>query len=99
MPFEIQYTSEAGEHLGALSARERRIIADAVREQLAHQPNVPTRNRKPMRPNKLATWALRIGSFRVYYDVEEQPRRKVVVIAVGVKERNVVRIAGKEFPL
>jgi len=32
---------------------------------------------------------------RVYYDVEQKPRRVVYVRAVGVKERNRVRI-GKE---
>lgn len=54
-----------------------------------------TRNRKPIRPNPVAPWELRIGMLRVYYDVEQKPRRVVYVRAVGVKERNRVRI-GKE---
>jgi len=48
-----------------------------------------------MRPNPVAPWELRIGSLRVYYDVEEEPESVVYVRAVGVKERNRVRI-GKE---
>jgi hypothetical protein len=48
-----------------------------------------------MRPNPIAPWELRIGSLRVYYDVEEKPELKVAVRAVGVKQRNRVRI-GKE---
>ena len=64
-------------------------------EQLVHQPTVETRNRKPMRPNPLAPWELRIGNLRVYYDVEEDPEPVVYIRAIGVKERDRVRI-GKE---
>jgi len=53
---------------------------------------VETRNRKPMRPNPLAPWELRIGDLRIYYDVNEKPEPAVAVLAVGVKERNRVRI-------
>jgi mRNA-degrading endonuclease RelE of RelBE toxin-antitoxin system len=48
-----------------------------------------------MRPNPLAPWELRIGDLRVYYDVEEKPEPTVCVLAVGVKQRNRVRI-GRE---
>ena len=67
----------------------------AVDKQLVHEPAVETRNRKPMRPNPVAPWELRIGNLRVYYDVEEEPEPVVYVRAVGVKQRNRVRI-GKE---
>lgn len=49
-----------------------------------------------MRPNPVAPWELRIGNLRVYYDVEEEPDPKVIVLAVGVKERDKVRI-GREI--
>jgi len=68
---------------------------DTVDEQLVYQPMVETKNRKPMRPNPLAPWELRIGNLRVYYDVEDDPEPVVYIRAVGVKERNRVRI-GKE---
>ena len=48
-----------------------------------------------MRPNPLAPRELRIGNLRVYYDVEEEPEAVVHIRAVGIKERNQVRI-GKE---
>jgi len=67
---------------------------DTVDEQLTYQPTVETKNRKPMRPNPLAPWELRIGDLRVYYDVEEDPEPVVYINAVGIKERNQVRIAG-----
>ena len=52
-----------------------------------------------MRPNPLAPWELRIGTLRVYYDVEDTPEPKVYIRAVGVKERNRIRIAGAIFEL
>jgi len=45
-----------------------------------------------MRPNPLAPWELRLGNLRVYFDIVSQPEPVVVVVAVGVKKRNVVRI-------
>lgn len=95
MPYRIEYSPEAEDHLRTLTARQQAIVLDTVDEQLAHQPTVETRNRKPMRPNPLAPWELRIGNLRVYYDVEEAPESVVYIRAVGVKERNRVRI-GKE---
>ena len=75
-----------------MEAGQVRSVLDAVDEQLQHQPNVETRNRKPMRPNPVAPWELRIGQLRVYYEVDAGIVR---ILAVGVKDRNVVRI-GKE---
>jgi hypothetical protein len=40
-----------------------------------------------------------IGTLRVYYDVEDTPEPKVYIRAVGIKERNRVRIAGAIFEL
>ena len=74
-------------------------MLDTFDEQLTHQPMVETRNRKPMRPNPLAPWELRIGTLRVYYDVEDTPEPKVYIRAVGIKERNRIRIAGVIFEL
>ena len=95
MPYRIEYSPDAEEHLRVLTAAQQRIVLDAVDRQLVHEPTVETRNRKPMRPNPLAPWELRIGNLRVYYDVEVEPELVVYVRAVGVKRRNLVRI-GKE---
>ncbi len=56
-------------------------------------------DRKPMRPNPVAPWELRIHELRVYYDIVEQPDPLVTILAVGIKQRNCVRIGGKEFDL
>ncbi len=75
------------------------MVFDAVDDQLAHEPAVETRNRKPMRPNPLAPWELRIGELRVYYEIAEDPEQVVTIVAVGVKDRNRVLIGGKEINL
>lgn len=99
MPYRIEYLPIAEEHLRALTARQQVIILNAVNHQLVHQPAVETRNRKPMRPNLIAPWELRIGNFRVYYDIEYEPEPVVIILAVGIKERNRVRIGGKVIEL
>jgi hypothetical protein len=60
---------------------------------------VETRNRKPMRPNPVAPGQLRIGRLRVYYDIAREPERVVTVLAVGIKDRNRVRIGGEDVEL
>lgn len=99
MSYRIEYSPDTEGHLRALSARQRAIVLDAADKQLAHQPKVETRNRKPMRPNPVAPWELRIANLRVYYDVAENPERVVYVRAVGVKWRNTVRIGKEEIAL
>jgi mRNA-degrading endonuclease RelE of RelBE toxin-antitoxin system len=99
MPFRIEYDPATEEHLAALTARQAAIVLETIPRQLTHQPTVVTRNRKPLRPNPLAPWELRIGDLRVYYDVQDEPESVVTIRAVGVKDRNRLRIAGWEFPL
>ena len=99
MPYSIEYSPDAEDHLRFLTARQQAIVLDTVDEQLSHQPMVETRNRKPMRPHPLAPWELRIGTLRVSYDVEDTPEPKVYIRAVGITERNRVRIAGAIFEL
>lgn len=52
-----------------------------------------------MRPNPIAPWELRVGHLRVYYEVQGEAEPVVVVLAIGVKDRNVVRIGGEEIAL
>ncbi len=72
---------------------------DSVDRQLTHEPNFVTVNRRPMRPNPLSPWELRIGNLRVYYDVEDVPESLAHIRAVGVKLRNRVRIAKEVIEL
>jgi hypothetical protein len=83
------------QHLRALTTKQQSIILDGVDTQLRYQPTLETRNRKPMRPNPIAPWELRLGNLRVYYEVEKEPEAVVRVLAAGIKERARLRI-GRE---
>src|SRR6266511_2935898 len=97
-PYRIEYSPPSRDHLAALTAGQRALILDEVDAQLRHQPTVVTRNRKPLQPNPLARFELRIGDLRVYYEVDEI-QRVVEVRAVGIKDRNRVLIGGEEVKL
>jgi mRNA-degrading endonuclease RelE of RelBE toxin-antitoxin system len=99
LKYAIEYSPIAEEHLRSLTARQRAIVFDTVDRQLEEQPAVETRNRKPMRPNPIAPWELRIGNLRVYYDIEEDPAPRVIVLAVGKKVGNRVRVGREELEL
>lgn len=98
MPYTIEFTEEAKRDLAYFTAHERKNILHKVREQLSHEPDMPTRNRKPLRDNPVAPWELRIGHYRVFYQIE----RDVVtvgVVAVGRKRHNALYIRGKQVKL
>jgi mRNA-degrading endonuclease RelE of RelBE toxin-antitoxin system len=97
--YRIAYSPDAVDHLRLLDAPSQRRIVDAIDEQLTHEPLGETRNRKPMRPNPLAPWELRVGHIRIYYEVREEPEPTVFVLAIGLKERNTIRIGGEEVNL
>lgn len=96
--YRIEYSPPSHEHLAALKAGDRARVLDTVDVQLLHQPTVITRNRKALQPNPLARFELRIGTLRVYYEVDEE-RRVVEVRAVGIKDRDRVFIGGEEIKL
>lgn len=99
MSYEIEYSPDAEEHLRALTARQRASVFDAVDEQLAHEPAVETRNRKPMRPNPLAPWESRTSDVSAYHEIKEEPKKLVTILAVDIKDGNRVRIGGTEIEL
>jgi mRNA-degrading endonuclease RelE of RelBE toxin-antitoxin system len=99
VPYRIEYSASAESHLRELTARQQAVVLATIEQQLTHQPTAATRNRKPLRPNLVGGWALRIGDIRVYYDVEPDPESVVHVRAIGIKERNRVRIGRDQVDL
>jgi len=95
----IRYARPTEQHLAHLSPIQQKAVLDAVDRQLTNQPTVQTKNRKRMRPNPLATWELRVGKLRAYYDVLTDQEATVLVVAVGVKERSTLRIGGEVVTL
>ena len=99
MAYRIDFSPEADEHIARLKAHQRAKLLDMIGRQLVSQPMHTTRHRKPLRPNPVAQYRLRVGELRAYYDVQEQPERLVVVKAVGLKVRDRVYVGGQEVKL
>jgi mRNA-degrading endonuclease RelE of RelBE toxin-antitoxin system len=96
---EIVFTTEARRHFAHLTAHEKALVRDRVLVQLGEEPAIETRNRNRLRPNRLATYRLRVGDLRVYYEVLEEPERVALVKAIGRKVRDRVLIGGEEVDL
>lgn len=77
MAYEIVMHERAIEELATMRAFDQRRIITEIRQQLLHQPAVPTRQRKcladltPSFEHSQPVWQLRVGGFRVFYDVNE----------------------------
>lgn len=99
MAYRIQLTKSAEEHFADLTARQQAIVLNAIKVQLRHEPTRETRNRKPLRPNPLAPWELRIGFLRVFYEVDALGSDLVNILAIGVKKGNQLFVSGKEIHL
>ncbi|MCK4388736.1 MAG: type II toxin-antitoxin system RelE/ParE family toxin [Desulfobacterales bacterium] len=96
--FTIKFTKPAYRHLEAFRRFDRNRILDEIKEQLTHNPDEETRNKKLLRDNPLADWELRIHPFRVFYDIDQVSQR-VRILAVGVKKREKLFIGGEEIVL
>jgi mRNA-degrading endonuclease RelE of RelBE toxin-antitoxin system len=90
MPYAIEIRDAAFEELQAVKPFYRAHIVDAIDTQLVHQPNVETRNRKvltdfmPDFEHEEPIWELRVGRFRVYYDVSDDA---MLVVVRAVREK------------
>jgi mRNA-degrading endonuclease RelE of RelBE toxin-antitoxin system len=100
-PFALVYSGEVRQHLQAIETKHQALIRAEIEGQLLFNPEVETRNRKPLKRPILsgADWELRLGPdnrFRVFYQVDTDTHQ-VRVLAIGVKDRNRLFIAGEEF--
>jgi len=96
--FTIQFSPQALDHLRFFPKRDQQIILNAIQTHLSTYPDQPTRKRKRLEENVLAPWELRVGDFRVFYDIDMQ-NRLAIIVAIGKKNHNVLRIANKEIQL
>jgi mRNA-degrading endonuclease RelE of RelBE toxin-antitoxin system len=96
--FQIEFTPESLDDLKGFRRFDRQQIISTIEVQLLHQPALETRSRKRLRPNQLAEWELRIGGFRVFYDVIE-PTSTVKIVAVGFKQGSKLFVHGVEYQL
>ncbi len=99
MEYTVEFAESVGEQLRGLTVRQRTMIFEAIEAQLEHEPLRETRNRKPVRPNPLASWELRVDNLRIFYEVPTEEPNIVRILAVGEKRGNRLFIGGKEIKL
>ena|SRR5579862_235624 len=88
--YQIAFEENAVDDLAGIRPFDGRRILDAIQAQLKHEPGVETRHRKVLagvEPPWNAVppiWELRIGDYRVFYDVNDT-EKKVYVRAIRHK--------------
>jgi mRNA-degrading endonuclease RelE of RelBE toxin-antitoxin system len=87
-PYRLEVESRVEEELDALRAYDARPIVRAI-EELEYQAEFETRNRKPLRKPiaelPSASWEVRVGDYRVLYQLRKD--RTVKVLGVIFKGR------------
>lgn len=72
MPYAIKVALQAEADLAAMKAFYRLEILDAIDKHLQHTPTTISRSRiKRLRLLDSPAYRLRVGDYRVYYDVDE----------------------------
>lgn len=102
-PFELLYAPIVREQLRAIEPKHYSLIRQTVEEQLRFEPDVETRNRKPLKRQVVfgGTWELRFGPnnrFRLFYEVDRHARR-VHIVAIGEKRGERLFVGGREVKL
>lgn len=98
--FDIDFTQSAADNVRIYRKFDQQIILDGIEQQLRFEPTKGTSKRKRLGDNELSDWELRIGKFRVFYNVESDDRGQFVkVTAVGHKEHNKLFIGSREVQL
>ena len=78
--YRLRFAEGVDEDLEKLSAYHRTRTLDAIEAQLVQEPTRPTRNRKllvnliPPWTADPPIWELRVGEYRVFYDVSHEER-------------------------
>jgi mRNA-degrading endonuclease RelE of RelBE toxin-antitoxin system len=77
MRFNIIVHDPAADDIARRRVFDQRQIIAAIEEQLRHEPTRQTRRKKclvgltPRFVHVLPVWELRVGTYRVFYDVDE----------------------------
>ena len=90
--FQIWFAESVERDLRTIPVYYRNQILDPIEEQLVHEPETATRNRKllenlnPPWQTVEPIWELRVGEYRMFYDVS-LAESIVYVLAVRKKPR------------
>ncbi len=101
--YEIVFDELALESMAQIEDKYDSVIRDAIETQLAFEPDIETRNRKPLKELDAlaATWELRCGPnnrFRIFYDIDPD-ERVVTILLIAVKIRNQLWVGKERFEL
>lgn len=94
--FEIRFAEGALEDLEAVPRFQRGRLLDAIERQLSTAPTAASRNRKelagliPPWDQVRPVWELRVGEYRVFYDVDGDAN-VVIVQAIRRKGRKTTK--------
>jgi hypothetical protein len=85
-------------------SRTSKAAPDVLFRRLCARPGAASSGDEPDRELDLlrrrpGVGSAYLGGLRVYYEVRDDPERVVVVKAVGIKDRDSVRIGGEEVEL
>ena len=101
--FELVYAPQVKEHLKAIERKYYGLIRQEIEAQLQFEPEVETKNRKPLKRAVAfeAEWEIRFGPnnrFRVFCEVDREDRT-VYILAIGIKVRDRLIIGREEVEL
>jgi mRNA-degrading endonuclease RelE of RelBE toxin-antitoxin system len=102
-PYELIYDPEVRRQVSRIDRKYHSLIRWQIERQLRFEPEVETRNRKPiLRPSVFSSaWELRFGPnnrFRVFYRTNRGVRQ-VYILAVRENIKDRLFIGGEEFEL
>jgi mRNA-degrading endonuclease RelE of RelBE toxin-antitoxin system len=75
--YTLEYAESVADDLRRMPANQRSRLLDRIELQLSHEPAHESRNRKilvgliPPWDHLVPVWELRVGEYRIFYDVDE----------------------------
>ncbi len=79
MPYEVVFATRAKQQLRALRATERLTIIDQCVRLLSANPTMTSKARlKKLTGSVWPPYRLRVGDYRVFYDIDEQSRQVLI---------------------
>ena len=101
--YEIIYPPIIKQHLESIETKYYSLIRETLETQLQYEPDIETRNRKPLKRPVIfgAKWEIRFGPdnrFRVFHRVDYDGQQ-VFILAIGEKIGSLLLIGGEEVKI
>lgn len=93
--YTIEFTPAAREDFRYFKRYEQNIILEAIETQLPYEPMVETTNRFHRQPPEIADWELRVGEYRIFYNIEAAVQI-VQIERIGEKPNNQLYFRGRK---